>query len=66
MSKSKDTIKIARVILLAKGLLEPGEEHLNPEYTRALIELCSDVSGLDKQDTAKKLGIPAEKFTLVL
>lgn len=60
---------VADVIKLAKGLLEPGEEHLNPEYTRALVELCCDVAGEtqdDKPEMARRLGVPREKVELVV
>lgn len=33
------------LIAEARGLLEPGEEHLNPEYLRALVELVNRASG---------------------
>ena len=48
------------IVTLAKGLLEPGEEALNPEYTRALIELCCEVEGLSmerKPEMAARFGI---------
>ncbi len=65
----RHSIKQETVIKYAKGLLEPGEEHLNPQYTRALIELCCDCCGFsqdDKPRMARKLGIPEDKIELVV
>lgn len=39
-------IPLKRLFDLAKDLLEPGEEHLNPEYTRALVNLLGDAAGM--------------------
>jgi hypothetical protein len=52
----------------ARSLLEPGEEHLNPEYTRGLIELICDFRGLtqdSRPDVARSLGIPEDKIPLI-
>lgn len=60
---------IQDLLICAKKLLEPGEEHLNPEYTRALIELCTEAAGLpqdDKQEVAAALGIPKDKIKVIL
>ena len=67
--KTKKTICVKNLIVLARTLLEPGEEHLNPEYTLALIELCCEAAGLtqdDKPSMARKLGVPESKVHLVV
>lgn len=60
----------SEIIEAAKSLLEQGEEHLNPEYTRALLELCCSLTGLspadDKPDMARKFGIPEDKIPLIV
>lgn len=48
------------IIEEAKGLLEPGEELDNPEYTRALIELCSSVTGVEPIEVARRIGVVFE------
>ena len=66
---AKNSVRISELIDMAKGLLEPGEEHLNREYTRALIELCCEAEGLaqdDKPLMARKFGIPADRIHLVI
>jgi hypothetical protein len=39
-------ISLDHLLNLARGLLESGEESLNPEYLRALVELCTNAAGL--------------------
>jgi hypothetical protein len=39
-------ITLDQLLGLARKLLEHGEESLNPEYLRALVELCTDAAGL--------------------
>lgn len=41
----------------AKGLLEPGEELLNPEYTRALVELIARFAAVSYEEAAKRIGV---------
>ena len=48
---------IEHTIEMAKALLEPGEELQNPEYVRAMIELCSDLTTLPRSCIAEDLGV---------
>jgi len=51
--------KLAKENLIreAKGLLEPGEELLNPEYTRALVELIGRMVGISYAEAANEIGV---------
>ncbi len=61
---SEDTrMNVSELYRRARSLLEPGEEHLNPEYARALIELLTEAEGLTMEDkplVARRLKIPKE------
>lgn len=54
----------------ARDLLEPGEEHLNPEYVRGLVNLIANVFGKPEMPTgermeevARDMHLPPEHFT---
>ena len=61
-------VSVGQLIRYARDFMEPGEEHLNREYTRALIEILVDAAGLsmdDKPIVARRLGIPENKIQIV-
>lgn len=51
-----------RIIREAKGLLEPGEECLNVEYTRALLELTTRFLEIPYEIAAKELGLDYKRI----
>jgi hypothetical protein len=62
-TKSFSKSQLRELYRIARALLEPVEEHLNKEYTRALVEMLVDVEGLEmgqKPEVARRLGIPEE------